>query len=169
MIRWGCSFCAMAIAEYPSQTLMVSKLLARRRKLRSFLRSGSSSTTMILARFMGSPSLGLSVRILVVLLFGKVLLIPETLLHDPGNIIGNSPDLLLQGPRIGVGGPRNQLGRHPQGAAGLQLRQCAHLLADPIHHDPDPLHVGGGDHKKRFDRTARPHRWKNQILIHVDT
>src|ERR1700730_9259457 len=99
------------MAEYPSPAFTVSKLLARRRRLKACLRSGSSSTTIIFARFMGCPSLLLSVRILVVLLFGEVVPAPKTLLNNFGDIIGNAKDLLFQGPRVGGGRGRNPLRR----------------------------------------------------------
>src|SRR5437879_13611033 len=90
------------------------------------------------------------------------------MLNDSGDVISNAPDLLLQGPRVGGGWVRNLFSCYAQSASGLQPGQGPDLIADAVHQDAHPLHVGGGDHKKRFDGAAGSRDWKNQILIHVD-
>src|ERR1700691_998415 len=168
-IRWGCSFCAMAMAEYPSHTLIVSKLLARRRRLNACLRSGSSSTTIIFARFMGSASALFSVRMFLFLLFDQTLFIPKVLLDHFGDIVGDAPDLLLQRPRISGWRPGHVFSGHRYSAGGLQLGLSSKLIANTIHQDLCLLHVGGCNHEKCFDRTGAPSGRKNQILVHIDT
>jgi hypothetical protein len=59
---------------------------------------------------MGCSSLDFSVRILVVLLCGEILFAPKTLLNNFRDVIGDTPDLLFQGPRVGGWRYRNLLG-----------------------------------------------------------
>src|ERR1700722_5185686 len=113
----------MAMAEYPSQTFTVSKLLARKRKLRACRRSGSSSTTMIFARFTGCPSASFSVRMLLILLFRELRFVLKTFLYNFVDAIGNRPDLLLYRPRVRSGRNCNRFASYTQGTHGLQLRQ----------------------------------------------
>src|SRR6267378_5177426 len=90
------------------------------------------------------------------------------MLNHFGDVISNAPDLLLQGPRVGGGRVRNLFSCYAQSATGLQPGQGPDLIADAVHQDSDPLHVGGGDHKKRLYGAAGSGGWKNQILVHVD-
>ena len=104
----------------------------------------------------------------MVLLFGEVLFAPKTLLNDFGDVIRDTPNLLFKDAGIGGGWSGNLLRRYAQSAPGLQPGQGPDLIADPVHQDADLLHVGGGDHKKRFNGAAGPSGWKNQILVHVN-